>query len=69
MKKIIIGMNGCSRCKSLQAMAPDATYMELDPMDFLPFCRALDIKTMPFVVVVGEPHELAKVLEDKDVQE
>lgn len=69
MKKIIISIDNCQKCTALKAMAPNTDNIVLDPMDFLPFCRAAGIKTVPFVVVTGEPHELAKILEDKDVQE
>ena len=64
MKKIIISMQGCQRCQSLKAMVPNTECLTLDPMEFLPFCRAVGIQTMPFVVMIGEPQELAKELKE-----
>ena len=69
MKKFVVSIADCQKCAMLKAMAPDAENLVLDPMDFMPFCRAAGIKTVPFVVITGEPHELAKILENKDVYE
>lgn len=69
MKKVIVSMRDCQNCATLKAMVPDASNLEIDPMDFLPFCRAAGIQNMPFLVVTGTVPELAKLLEDKDVQE
>lgn len=62
MRKIIIGMQGCSKCKMLKDSSPDAEYIEVQPAEILSLARTLGIKSMPFVVCVGEPNELEKVL-------
>ena len=67
MKKTIIGTDNCQNCAMLKNMVPGVDFIELNPMDFLPFCRAVGIQTVPFVIVTGTPQELGKLLEDKDV--
>lgn len=62
MRKIIIGMQGCSKCKMLKDSSPDAEYTEVQPAEILALARTLDIKSMPFVVIVGDTNELQKVL-------
>lgn len=65
MRKIILSMPGCSKCKSLAAQCPDAEVVEL-PMDkLLAFARELNIMSLPIVVAIGEPHELANILKGK----
>lgn len=66
MRKIILSQPGCSKCKSLAAQCPDAEVVEL-PMDkLLAFARELNIMSLPIVVAVGEPHELANILKGKE---
>lgn len=66
MRKIILSQPGCSKCKSLAAQCPDAEVVEL-PMDkLLAFARELRIMSLPIVVAVGEPHELANILKGKE---
>lgn len=61
MRKIIIGMENCPKCKTLKEQNPNAEYIEIkgeDMLTLLAFARMVDIKSMPFVVVVGEMNEL-----------
>jgi hypothetical protein len=58
MRKIIISMDGCSKCKTLQAQYPETKSVTVPQDVLLSFARAVGIQSMPFVVVVGEPHEL-----------
>lgn len=46
----------------LIAQCPDTEHIELQPAELLQFARATGIQSMPFLVVAGEPNELAKVL-------
>jgi hypothetical protein len=62
MRKIIITIPNCAKCKTLMAQCPDAEHIELQPAELLQFARATGIQNMPFVVVTGEPQELAEVL-------
>ena len=58
MRKIIISMDGCSKCKTLQTQHPETESITVPQDILLSFARAVGIQSMPFVVVVGEPHEL-----------
>lgn len=58
----IATMSGCSKCQMLKDMCPDTEAVELDQATLLAFARAVGIQSMPFVVLIGEPHELAKVI-------
>lgn len=62
MRKIIISIPNCAKCKMLMAQCPDAEHIELQPAELLQFARATGIQSMPFVVVTGEPQELAEML-------
>ena len=62
MKQYIITMPGCQKCKMLKAQNPDVDSVELDPLDILNFARAVGIKSLPFIVTVGEPDELHEQL-------
>ena len=62
MRKIILSQEGCTRCKSLSSLCPDAEVVELPVDKLLMLARELDIKSLPIVVLTGEPHELAGVL-------
>jgi len=57
-------MENCQKCAFLKSMAPNTDSVVLQPDELLQFARAVGIQSMPFVVVTGEPHELAKLLED-----
>ena len=59
MRKVIISMPNCQKCEMLKAQCPDAEVVVAQPNDLLAFAR---IQSMPFVVYVGEPHELAEML-------
>ena len=62
MRKIIIAMKDCSKCKMLKEQNPDTESVELQPDELLQFARAVGIQSMPFVVCVGEVNELDGVL-------
>lgn len=62
MRKIIISMNNCQKCEMLKAQCPDAEVIKAEPSELLQFARLVGIQSMPFVVVTGEPQELAKIL-------
>lgn len=58
MRRIILSMPGCSRCKSLAAQCPDAEVVELDQATLLALARATNVKMMPMVLLSGEVEEL-----------
>lgn len=62
MRKIIISMENCQKCEILKAQCPDAEVIKAEPSELLQFARLVGIQSMPFVVVTGEPQELAKIL-------
>lgn len=62
MRKIIISMENCSKCKVLREQNPDAESVELQPDQLLQFARAVGIQSMPFVCIVGDVQELDGVL-------
>lgn len=62
MRKIIISQPGCSRCKMLHEQVPDAEVVELKQELLLALARELDIRSLPIVVLTGEPQELLKIL-------
>lgn len=62
MRKIIISIPNCQKCKMLKEQNPDAESVELQPDQLLQFARAVGIQSMPFVVCVGEVNELDGVL-------
>lgn len=62
MRKIIISMENCQKCEMLKAQCPDAEVVKADPSELLQFARLVGIQNMPFVVVTGEPQELAEML-------
>lgn len=65
MKKMIIGMENCPKCKMLKESNPSAEYIEIkgdDMLTLLAFARMVDIKNMPFLVCVGEQNELDGIL-------
>ena len=59
MKTIIISIENCQKCAMLKQMAPNTDSFVLQPGDLLQFARAAGIQSMPFVVMTGEPQELA----------
>lgn len=62
MRKIIISQTGCSRCKMLHEQVPDAEVVEMKQELLLALARELDIRSLPIVVLTGEPQELAEKL-------
>lgn len=62
MRKVIISMDNCQKCEMLKAQCPDADVIKAQPAELLQFARLAGIQSMPFVVITGEPHELAEVL-------
>lgn len=59
MKKIIISIENCQKCAMLKQMVPDVDAVVVKPSEILQFAQAVGIQSMPFVVLTGEPHELA----------
>lgn len=64
MRKIIITIPNCPKCKMLMAQCSDAEHIELQPAELLQFARATGIQSMPFVVVAGELQELGDILNE-----
>lgn len=65
MKHIIVGMENCPKCKMLKEQNPDSVYIDFkgdDMLTLLAFARIVDVKSMPFVISVGETNELSKVV-------
>lgn len=62
MRKIIVGLPNCQNCNMLKNACPDAEKVDMNPADLLNFARALDIKSIPFVVCVGDVGELENEL-------
>ena len=60
MKKIIISIPNCPKCKMLMAQCPDAEHIELQPAELLQFARATGIQSMPFVVITEPTAEVLK---------
>lgn len=58
MRKIIVGIPGCSKCKMLKEQKPDVEYKEVQPDDLLAFARATGIMSMPIVIIVDPQPEL-----------
>ena len=66
MKSIIVAsIHGCQKCEMLKAMSPETESVLLDPAEIIPFASKVGISSLPFVITVGEPHELSKILELK----
>lgn len=62
MRKVIVGIPGCSKCKRLKDSNPDAEYIETKPETILPLARELKFSEMPFIVCTGNPEELSEIL-------
>ena len=62
MRKIILSQPSCSKCKSLATQCPDAEVVELDQATLLSLARALNITSLPIVVMTGVVEELAEKL-------
>lgn len=62
MKQVIISTEGCQKCAMLKNMVPDAEFVVANPSEILQFARLVGITSMPFVISVGEPHELETIL-------
>ena len=58
MKSIIISMPGCSRCKMLKELCPDAEVIQPSQEDLIKLGRMLNIQSLPFVVLSGEITDL-----------
>jgi hypothetical protein len=50
------------KCKSLAAQCPDAVVIELDQTLLLSLARALNIASLPIVVLSGDVDELANTI-------
>lgn len=66
MRKIILSQPGCSKCKSLAANCPDAEVVELDQALLLSLARAVNITSLPIVVLTGDVEELSESLKKHD---
>lgn len=64
MKAKIISMENCQRCAMLKMLSPDTDVLTVEPMDIVEFARLAKISTMPFVILTGEPQELADKIKD-----
>lgn len=62
MRKIILSQPGCSKCKSLATSCPDAEVVELDQALLLSLARAVNITSLPIVLLSGDVTELEGVL-------
>lgn len=62
MKHAILGMQGCQKCKMLHELHPEAQYIEADQDLLMSIARATGYTSLPFVVSVGEPQELADII-------
>ena len=62
MRKIILSQEGCSKCKTLAEQCPDAEVVILEPATLLTIARALDIRSLPIIVLTGEQQELLEKL-------
>lgn len=62
MRKIILSMPNCSKCKSLAAQVSDAEVVELDQATLLALARALNITSLPIVLLTGDVDELKGAL-------
>lgn len=61
MRKILVGMENCPKCKMLKELHPEVEYIEIkgdDMTALLSFARMVDIKSMPFICVLGEQNDL-----------
>lgn len=64
MRKIILSQSGCSKCKTLADQCPDAEVIILEPAILLTLARALNIQSLPIVVMTGESQELSDILNE-----
>lgn len=65
MRKIILSQEGCTKCKMLKEQLPDAEMLIAKPeaqQIILALARALDIRSLPIVVLTGDVSELAEAL-------
>lgn len=58
MQKIIVSMPGCSKCTMLKNQCPTTASHDVPQDVLMAFARAVGIKSMPFVVTIGDPQEL-----------
>lgn len=63
MRKIILSQAGCTKCKSLSSLYPEAEVVELPVDKLLMLARELNIKSLPIVVLTGETQDLLKILQ------
>lgn len=62
MRIIILSQPGCTKCKSLSARFADAEVVELDQATLLSLARALNITSLPIVVLSGDNEELTEFM-------
>ena len=63
MRKIILSQEGCTRCKALSSLCPDAEVVEMPVDKLLMFAREPNIKSYQSLCwQMLNPQELAKAL-------
>ena len=63
MEAKIVTMTGCHKCRTLKDLCPDTQCVEgIDESVLLAFARAANLRSLPFLVISGEPDELAKII-------
>lgn len=58
----IVTIPDCSKCKMLKAENPETPTVEVNLPSLLVFAQQTGIKSMPFLIVTGEPTELSKII-------
>lgn len=62
MKKVIVSVDGCTKCKMLKELCPGLECVTMTPEELLPFARAVGVSQMPIVVISGEVDEIRETL-------
>lgn len=67
MRKIILSQAGCTKCKSLSSLCPDAEVVIPQPAELLSLARMLNIQSLPIIVLAnGELDEYVKLFNQKE---
>lgn len=62
MRKIIVGIPSCPKCKRLKELNPDAEYVEASQQAIIPLAWELKFAEMPVVVITGSVDELNETI-------
>ena len=62
MRKIIIGTDGCSKCKMLSMSSPDAELIKLPNDVLLALAKETNILSLPIVILSGDVEELKETI-------